>query len=464
MIAYLVFFAMHLTLLLASISTNTVSVAFADITHDLHTSLVTAGWVMSIYLLVFTVSTVLMGKIGEKFGRKQTFVACSILFVVGSLVAAIAPNIQILILARLIQSLGGGGFVPVTMAIITEMFPNTRQRMVGFSLSIFNIGGIIGPAIGAWLVSSFGWRSVFWFNVPFGILALVPVIFLMKKDQPKPVHIDFIGAVLVAGALFGIMMGVSRFKLHNSLLAWVIAAGLFALGVTCFLLFVRRTSQAREPVVEPQILKRQPFLSVNFYNFFFGACVFSFSSFIPLFITSAYGLTTYHSGIVLGVRSVGNIAASMAASFLVMSWSYRKQVLTGTLLIAATTILLALQPHSFNLLGLQVSDFLILSVVGFLSGAAMGVVAPALINCLVDLAPERTATISGLGSMIRQSGGAIFIAVMTVVIQSSATPHTGFLISFLTVGLLILIGLPFIFKMPVQVKVNRVAKNEFGDD
>jgi MFS family permease len=446
--AYLVFIAMHLTLLIASIGVNTVSVAFADITTDLHTSLVTAGWVMSVYLLVFTVSTVLMGKISEKFGRKQTFVACSGIFILGSLVAAIAPNIQILILARLIQSLGGGGFVPTTMGIITEMFPNTRQRMVGISISIYNIGGIIGPGIGAWLVSSFGWRSVFWFNVPFGVISLIPVIFLLKSDKRKPSHIDMVGAGLIAGALFGLMLGVSRVKMQNSALEWAIVTVLVGLGISFFLLFLRHTRVAKDPIVDNELLRRNPFLSTNIFNFIFGACVFSFSSFIPLFITSVYGLTTYHSGIILGIRSAGNIIAAVAASFLVMNWGYRKQILTGTILTSVTIILMAIQPHAFNLLGWQVSDFVILSTLNLLSGMALGVISPALINSLVDLMPEKTAIISGLGSMFRQSGGAIFIALTTVIVQANTSVSAGFLISFLAVGVLIMACVPFIFKMP----------------
>jgi MFS family permease len=462
MIAYLVFIAMHLTLLLASISVNTVSVAFPNITQDLHTSLVTAGWVMSVYLLVFTVSTVLMGKISEKFGRKQTFVVCGGLFVLGSFIAAIAPNILILILARLIQSLGGGGFVPTTLSIITEMFPKTRQRMVGISMSVYNIGGIVGPGIGAWLVSSFGWRSVFWFNVPFGVLALIPVMFLLRPDKRKAGKIDMIGAGYIAGALFGLMLGVSRVKVQNSPLEWLTVAVLVSLGITFFLLFWRHSLKAKDPVVDPQLLRLKPFFSANVYNFIFGACVFSFSSFIPLFITSVYGLTTYHSGLILSIRSMGNIIAAMAASFLVMNWGYRKQILTGTILTSASIILMAIQPRAFTLLGLHVSDFAILSALNLLSGLALGVVSPALINSLVDVMPEKTATISGLGSMFRQSGGAIFIAITTVVVQANASVSSGFFISFLVVGVLILACVPFIFNMPEHAKLGQTAKSEGG--
>jgi MFS family permease len=344
------------------------------------------------------------------------------------------------------------------MGAITEMFPNTRQRMVGISISIYNLGGILGPSIGAWLVSSYGWRSVFWFNVPFGIISLIPVIFLLKSNKPQASHIDLVGAVWLALALLGLMLGFSRIKMQNTALEWTAAAALIAAGLICFMLFLRHTRRAKDPIIDNVLLRRNPFFSANVYNFIFGACLFSFSSFIPLFITSIYGMTTTSSGIILSLRSVGNIIAAVGASFLVMNWGYRKQILTGTILSGVSIILMAFQPRAFTLLGLHVSDFVILSVLSFLGGVAMGVVSPPLVNGLVDLLPDKTASITGLGSMFRQSGGAIFIALTTVIIQANSNLHAGFLASFLLIGIASLACLPFVFNMPEKVQKPETAE------
>jgi MFS family permease len=448
MTAYFVFIAMHLILLLAAISTNAVSVAFNDITLSLHASLVVAGWVLSIYLLVFTISTALMGKISDMYGRKRVFMICVVVFVFGSFLAAIAPNIQVLILARLIQAVGGGGFVPATLAIITEVFPQKRHQMVAISISVFNIGGIIGPSIGAWLVTSFGWRSVFWFNVPFGILALIPVIILLKPSPRTPGKLDLFGAALLAGILSGIMIGLSNIDVKNTPIQWIIAAGFLFLGLICLWFFWQHEKKTVGPIVDLKLLKLKPFFASNIYNIIYGASVFSFSSFIPLFITSVYGLGTYYSGIVLSIRSVGNIIAALAASFMVTRWGYRKPLLVGTVLVSATILLMAAEPKALDFLGIHIGAIWILSILGFISGIAMGMIAPALINSLVDLMPEKTAAIAGLGSVFRQSGGAIFIALITVVVQALNNPAQGFMLSFAIVGILALACLPFIFTMP----------------
>ena len=183
MMPYLIYIALHLLLLLASIGVSALAVAFPQLTADFNTSLVLAGWVMSIYLMVSTVASVLVGKVADILGNKRTFMYCAAFFIVGSLLSAVAPNIQLLILFRFIQSIGAGGFVPVILAFVAYLFPRSRPRAIGMSISIYNIGGIIGPNIGAWLVSTWGWRAIFWFNVPIGILVCIPLFFLLVNDQ-----------------------------------------------------------------------------------------------------------------------------------------------------------------------------------------------------------------------------------------------------------------------------------------
>jgi EmrB/QacA subfamily drug resistance transporter len=459
MVAYFIFLAMHLVLLLSSIGVNTVSVAFEEITKSFNTSLVTAGWVMSMYLIIYTVSVVIMGKVGDIFGRKQTFLACTILFVFGSLLAALAPNIQVLILARLIQGLGGGGFIPAATGVITELFPQGRQKWIAISMSVYSIGGIIGPGVGAWLVTTWGWRSIFWFNVPFGILAIVAVIFLLKSGQRSRSRIDLVGAGLLAGLLFTILIGLSQIDTKNDAIGWLVVGILLAAGAVFTYLFVRHEFKSKEEaIVDIVLLRSRPFLASNVYNFVFGACVFGASSFLPLFATSVYFLTTTQAGLVLSIRSVGNIIASLLASVLVMKWSYHKQLLTGTVVTAVTILLMAIDPGSFSAIGINLSNMALLTLIGFLSGIALGISGPALVNSLIDLMPERSATISGLGSMFRQSGGAISIALITVLVQSVGSNSVGFRMSFLVSGILVIATIPLVFFFPERAPAPAVAE------
>ncbi len=167
---YLVFSVVSLALLLSSISNSSASVAFPVIMSDLNTSLIMAGWILPAYQLVQTIVMPVAGKISEVLGRRATFIAYTLLFSAGSILCALSPNIYLLIGARVIQAIGGGGFMPCAAGIVSDEFPEARQRFIGLFSSIFPIGTIIGPNVGEWMVETFGWRSIFWFNVPLGIV------------------------------------------------------------------------------------------------------------------------------------------------------------------------------------------------------------------------------------------------------------------------------------------------------
>jgi MFS family permease len=275
--AILVFVAIQLVVLLSTISSTAVSVAFPNITAYYDTSLVLAGWVLSIYQLVAACSMVLMGKVSDVLGRKNTFLICSGLFGIGSLFAALAPNIQILIAARFIQSIGGGGFIPSLVGIIFEMFPRQRQQLIAVSMSIGNMGGIIGPNIGSWLITSFGWQSIFWFNVPIVVLAVIPLFFLLKSNKREKIQIDYKGAGYFSAFLFTFMIGLSQVAHSGTGPGWLITGLLFVASIFFIVMFIRHELKTPDPVIDLDLLRLKPFAAANVYNFMYGACMFGFS-------------------------------------------------------------------------------------------------------------------------------------------------------------------------------------------
>jgi EmrB/QacA subfamily drug resistance transporter len=452
MSGYLIFIAVNLVQLLAAISTSAISVAFPNITSSFNTSLVMAGWVLSIYQLVVTGSMVLMGKVSDAFGRRNTLLVCLSLFIVGSLLCAIAPDIQLLILFRLIQGIGGGGFVPSTVGIVADQFPRSRQKAIGLSMSIFPIGGIIGPNLGGWLVTTLGWRSIFWFNVPFSIAACIAIALLLKSEQGHKSHIDLVGASLFIGSLFALMIGLSEIGNGSSKLSWLLVGILFAAGLILMVIFIRHEVKAKDPIIDLEFLRKKPFVAANVYNFIFGACIFGFSSFVPLYAVSVYGMSTLQSGLVLTSRSIGMILAATVSSFFLVRWGYRWPMLIGTVAIAISFLLMGAEPSHVGIMGTQLSGMALLSAVVLLSGLGMGVANPAANNACLDLMPHRAATISGIRGMFRHSGGAISIAIISLLLQHIGNMARGFYIVFLGMGIIILITIPFIFAMPSKTE------------
>src|SRR6195256_5097627 len=143
--AFLFFGLAALSLLMFSIDSTVVAVALPNMMADLQTSLVWLGWTLTAYMLTQTAVMPLAGKLSETFGRMRVFLVCVFLFTLGSLLCGLAPNIYVLIGCRVLQALGGGGFLPSAAGIVAREFPNNRDRMIGLFSSIFPLGGIIGP-------------------------------------------------------------------------------------------------------------------------------------------------------------------------------------------------------------------------------------------------------------------------------------------------------------------------------
>src|SRR5215212_7318731 len=212
-----------LTLLMFSIDSTIVAVALPTLIADLHTSLVWAGWTLTAYALTQTIMMPLVGKLAEQFGQMRVFLICVFVFTLGSLLCGLAPNVYVLIACRVLQALGGGGFLPSCTGIVAEQFPETRSRMVGLFASIFPIGGILGPNLGGAIIEHFGWREIFLINVPIGILVVAmlarqararsttapetsPVAATVPPRRVTRRSIDVVGMLLFALTIVGLLL------------------------------------------------------------------------------------------------------------------------------------------------------------------------------------------------------------------------------------------------------------------
>lgn len=432
---YLVFATVSISLILSSISGTSVSVAFPVITASFNVSLIVTGWIISIYQLGLTATMPIVGKISDVMGRKSTFMICLVLFMLGSLLCAIAPNVESLILFRLIQSLGGGGFMPSAVGIVAEQFPQSRQKAIGLFSSIFPIGQIIGPNLGGWLVSSFGWRSVFWINVPIGLMALIASALSLHPSKRVEGKIDFLGAGLVGGSLSSFMFGLCLLGYENMRLMAVVPC--LAAFVLIFLL-IRHEKRTEDPILDIEILSTKPFMAANTFNFVYGSAVIGVMSLIPIFAVSVYGMNALECGLLLTPRSVGMIAASTVTSIFIERFGYRRPMIIGTTLTVAGLLFLSYEPGSITAL----------YVIMGLLGVAVGTLSPATNNACIELMPERAATITGVRGMFRQIGGSLSITVATLVLNTVSDIALGFQIIFIGIAVVFIAAIPLIFLMP----------------
>ncbi len=435
---------------MVAISGTAVSVAFPIITDSFGVSLVVAGWVLTIFQLVSIVTMPLAGKAGDIFGVKLIFMVALSSFTLGSLFCAIAPNIESLILFRAIQGIGAGSFLPVATSIAAREFPGSRQQAIGLFTSIFPIGQIIGPNLGGWLVETFGWRSVFWCNVPLGVLAIAVAAILLKGDEREGGQMDLVGAGLLTASLFALLSGLTQ--IGNGGGSWLASGVLFVSSGAMITTFVWYEKRAKTPIIDLEVLRDRPFVAANIYNFVLGACVMGVMAFIPLYAVSVHGMTIFQSGFVLTPRSVGMIIASTVTSMFLVKWGYRQPMLIGTVLMMVNLILLAASAVGLGTTWWQSNDVALVSGIMLFAGLGMGISAPAANNACIELMPDRVATITGVRGMFRQIGGAVSVAVTSLVLQKADSMAHGFFMVFTGLVLLMLITIPAIFVMPASPK------------
>lgn len=344
--------------------------------------------------------------------------------------------------------------MPSAAGIVADEFPQSRQRAIGLFSSIFPIGMIIGPNLGGWLVSSFGWRSVFWINIPLGVIIAIASTLLLRSGERKEGKIDFVGACFLGGSLSALMSGLSVIGNAQTKQTWAVVGALFGTAIGFMIFFVRHEGGTKDPILDMEVLRGKPFIAANIYNLFYGAGVIGIMSLIPTYAVSVYQVSTFESGLILTPRSVGMIASSLTFSIFILRWGYRWPMIGGTSLAAISLLLLGFEPNEVTIFGIELSNMVLLFIIMALSGLGLGVAAPAANNACIELMPQQVATITGIRGMFRQTGGAVSITIATLVLHQVGNMAQGFHFILIGLAIVLLATIPAIFAMPSSPNSN----------
>lgn len=443
----MVFALVPAALFISTISSTAVIVAFPQIISTYNVSLVLASWVLSVNLLATVVAAPLFGKASDFLGRKRMFVSFMMLFSIGSLVCAVAPNIYVLILARAIQGMGAGGLIPATTGIAAEMFPRSRQRAIGAITSMVTFGSVVGPTIGGWLTESYGWKSIFWFSLAWGFVVTVGCMVLMRPDgERRPFELDGKGVILFSASLVLVMVGVTTLG-NRGEGVWPWLGGVAVVfGSALMVLFLRHEKVARTPVIDLEVFRSRPFVAANLFNAALGISV-GVLTFIPLYAVTAYGMSTFWSGLALTPRSIGLLLASIVSTYFLNRWGYRRPMIAGWIVVLVAFLLIGLDSELRVLNLVQGREVGLLAVIG-LSGIGLGIAVPAANNACIELLPDRVSTITGVRQTFRNLGAALGVAATSIVLHLSTDMKWGFTLAYAGTALLVVVSLPLIFAMP----------------
>ena len=446
---YLIFAIASIGLLMYSIDSTIVAVAFSSFMKDLGVNVIWASWTISIYFIGITTAMPLAGNLSDIFGRKKVFLISLILFTASSLACGLAGNIYTLVAFRALQGIGGASFLPSASGIVSDYFPESRERMIGLFTSIFPIGGIVGPNLGGWIVANYSWRYIFYINLPIGVILIVLIMTLLKDSKVNsPPHIDFRGAFFMSGAILFLMLSLNIIAESFSPLYFLVAALFTGFSLFLLALFFRQEKRETNPILDIALLKSTPFLAANLLNLLMGAIIFGSFSFIPLYATSVHKLSTLMSGMILTPRSLGMIPASAVTAFLLRRWGYRKPMFIGFIIASLSIILLGQDIPIWRMIGFRLGVPETLSLLILLMGIGVGIALPAANNACIELMPEKVASIVGLRGMFRTVGGALCVSLTTFILHVSGSYSLGFRITFSSFGLGLLCALPLVFLMP----------------
>lgn len=408
--------ALCAVLFLTFLDNTVVSVALADIQTTLHSGVSQLQWIVDGYLLAFASLMLLGGSAGDLLGRRKVMLGGVIVFCVGSLLSALAPDNGVLIAGRVVMGVGAAASEPGTLSMIRHVYPEParRARALAAWTAVSGSALALGPVIGGVLVGWVGWRGVFWFNLAFGTVAFTAArVLLPESSDPQGRHLDFPGLVLggasVTAATFAVIAGESAG--YGSW--WVLLLFAASAAATAAFIFVER--RARDPVLRLEFFRDRTFSAANV-----AAFATSFGVFAVFFFTALYlQLIAGFSGWKIALQFAAMAAAIIIAALLAGRWTALRgprQPLTAGCLIAAAGLLVV-----DALLGPRVSLPALAAGLA-LAGFGFGLALVAATGAVLGIVPaERSGMAAAVVNTGRQLGAVFGVAVLGALVDAQLT-------------------------------------------
>jgi EmrB/QacA subfamily drug resistance transporter len=392
---------------MAAIDSTVVGIALPAIGRDFHASLASLQWVFTAYTLTLAGLLLFAGALGDRYGRKKTFVIGVIWFALASLLCGAAQNAPELIAARALQGVGAALLTPGSLAIIEASFvKQDRSKAIGAWSGFAGVGTAIGPFLGGWLIQAVSWRLIFAINLP--VAALVIAVSLRhlpeSRDQAATGRVDFTGGVLVTLGLVGLTYGL----IEGPSKGWASSLPLSALiaGVILLASFIWWERRAQSPVLPLKLFNSAEFSSANVVTFIVYAALGGALFLLPIQLEQVSGYTALQAGISLLPVTVIMLLLSARSGALASRIGPRLQMTVGPVVIAIGLALLARVGAG----GSYVTDVLpAVLVFGF--GLAINV-APLTATVLAAVPSEHAGAASAINNDVARAAGLIAVAVL----------------------------------------------------
>ena len=396
-----------LGMLISSLQQTIIATAMPRIIAELN-GMEQYAWAFTSFMLASTVMVPIWGKLSDLYGRRPFYILGLGLFILGSTLCGVAQDFTQLIIFRAIQGLGAGAMMPIMQAIIGDVFtPVERGKWQGAIMAVFGLSSIVGPVTGGWITDNWGWRWVFFVNLPLGLLALVAAGIALPKFQSRPARhrIDYLGSLLL---IMGSVPMLLAFSWAGGQYAWgspqIIGLLGFSVLVTGAFLLVEH--RATEPVIAPSLFRNSIYSISVVTTFLITAGMFGAITFIPLYIQGVLGETPTNSGAVQTPMMLGFMASSIIGGQLMSRTGRYKVIAVTSLAVTGFGMFLLSRMDAGGSGGLVIRNMI---VVGLGMGSLMSLFTIVVQNAFPT--SQMGAVTSSL-QFFRSSGGTIGVAIL----------------------------------------------------
>jgi EmrB/QacA subfamily drug resistance transporter len=395
-----------------------VNLAIANIQKNLNTNLITVSWVLSAYNLVFASLLIPMGRLADQFGRKRMFMLGMAVFSFGSLLCAISPSIEWLIGFRALQAIGAAALNPVSLAIITVVFPpQKRGAAIGVWGAAAGLAAAIGPILGGFLVENFDWRWIFFVNLPFCIVGLFMVWQFVpeSKDSQATRAVDVPGFLTLTGGLFCLVLAI----INGNDWGWSDGRilGLFAGAVVLLAAFFFVETRQKQPILDFSLFKIRSFSAANATIFLFSMGIQGAFLILVLYLINAQGYDELGAAYALLPLPIASFVVSAIGGRFSAKLNPRYQAIAGMVILTLSFFALFTLSADSGYLDIAWREVLV--------GIGMGLVFTSVPNLAVGQVPRnKLGVASGALNCFRQIGFALGVAILISLFSGQVKDNT----------------------------------------
>lgn len=397
--------AVAMGFIMAMLDVTVVNVALTHMQTDLKITLSGLVWVIDGYTLTFAALLLIGGALASRYGARRTYIAGLVVFISASALCALAPNGTALIGARFVQGAGAALFMPASLSLMTQAYPDDRIRVQVLSIwsAVISTAVVAGPIVGGAIIAALGWRAIFWLNVPVGILGVLLTRRHIGVSPQQRQALNPSSHILVVTGLAALAFAM----IENSTYGWGSPAilGALALSVIAITIFAARERRSPTPILPPALRENVRFTSTNGIGFFINLAAFGQLFLISLYLQQARGDDAWHTGLdllpLLTMFTVGNLASGQISS----RYGTRTPLCLG---LATATVLTAITAAGGNTLPYWLFATLIMLI-----NLGVGIAIPAMTVTVMEAAGQAHANIAAAAlNANRQIGALVGVALI----------------------------------------------------